>query len=411
MIAVWCEWTENIVWFPTILSFLAATLAYVIDPQLANNGLYMLVVMMVVFWGVTIVCFFGARNTAKLTSFGSVAGVIIPSVLLIVFMLAYLLSGHPSHIPVSAHAFAPNFALSNLPFVASIVLIFSGMEVAGYSADHLRNEQRQFPRAMFISAAIVFVLTVLGTLAIAVVVPAKDINLTAGLMQAFQGFYGALHISWLTPVTAVLVFLGSIAGVGAWAYGPAKGLSVARGYLPPVFSRSNRYGSPVAVLLMQAALGSILSLLFVLLPSVSAAYWVLSVLTTEVICIVYILMFLSAFRMRRLKPVAQFPRGYTAGNNFSYYTLCAFGIISVTFALFVGLFPTSETPVGVAGYAATIAVGTIVLAFFPFVFLPFRKPSWATAGQSAPRAKDAGQPGAAGTTQPSQPAPPGKVES
>ena len=35
-LAVWFEWIENIVWFPTVLSFVAATLAYVIDPSLAK---------------------------------------------------------------------------------------------------------------------------------------------------------------------------------------------------------------------------------------------------------------------------------------------------------------------------------------------------------------------------------------
>jgi amino acid transporter len=36
-LAVWFEWVENIVWFRTVLSFVAATLTYVIDPSLADN--------------------------------------------------------------------------------------------------------------------------------------------------------------------------------------------------------------------------------------------------------------------------------------------------------------------------------------------------------------------------------------
>ena len=52
-LAVWCEWSENVVWFPTVLSFIAVTLAYVVDPGLANNKLFMFTVMMVAFWGLT----------------------------------------------------------------------------------------------------------------------------------------------------------------------------------------------------------------------------------------------------------------------------------------------------------------------------------------------------------------------
>ena len=58
-LAVWFEWVENIVWFPTVLSFVAATLAYVIDPSLADNKLYLVIVMLTIFWALTIANFFG----------------------------------------------------------------------------------------------------------------------------------------------------------------------------------------------------------------------------------------------------------------------------------------------------------------------------------------------------------------
>src|SRR4029450_14029356 len=35
-LAVWCDYSENIAWFPTVLSFIAASLAYALDPALAR---------------------------------------------------------------------------------------------------------------------------------------------------------------------------------------------------------------------------------------------------------------------------------------------------------------------------------------------------------------------------------------
>jgi len=49
-LAVWFDWIENVVWFPTVLSFVAATIAYTFQPNLANNKWYLVVVMLVVFW-------------------------------------------------------------------------------------------------------------------------------------------------------------------------------------------------------------------------------------------------------------------------------------------------------------------------------------------------------------------------
>jgi len=36
-LAVWCDYAENVAWFPTVLSFMAASLAYVFDPALASS--------------------------------------------------------------------------------------------------------------------------------------------------------------------------------------------------------------------------------------------------------------------------------------------------------------------------------------------------------------------------------------
>ena len=36
-LAVWFQWISAVVWFPTVLSFIAATIAYIFDPSLADN--------------------------------------------------------------------------------------------------------------------------------------------------------------------------------------------------------------------------------------------------------------------------------------------------------------------------------------------------------------------------------------
>jgi hypothetical protein len=53
-LAVWFDWIENVVWFPTVLLFVAATIAYMFEPSLANNKWYLVIIMLVVFWGMTL---------------------------------------------------------------------------------------------------------------------------------------------------------------------------------------------------------------------------------------------------------------------------------------------------------------------------------------------------------------------
>lgn len=52
-VAIFCEWSNNLVWFPTVLAFIASTLAFALSPALGSNSMYLFVVMMIAFWGTT----------------------------------------------------------------------------------------------------------------------------------------------------------------------------------------------------------------------------------------------------------------------------------------------------------------------------------------------------------------------
>ena len=50
LLAVWCQFAMTIFYYPTLLGFVASTLAYVFNPDLATNGVYTGIVIVVVFW-------------------------------------------------------------------------------------------------------------------------------------------------------------------------------------------------------------------------------------------------------------------------------------------------------------------------------------------------------------------------
>ena len=65
-------------WYPTVLAFIGAALAYVIVPSWANNKWWLFAAMMVVFWATTLANFLGARDSARISTWGSLAGSISP---------------------------------------------------------------------------------------------------------------------------------------------------------------------------------------------------------------------------------------------------------------------------------------------------------------------------------------------
>jgi amino acid transporter len=376
--ALFCEWSNNLVWFPTVLSFIASTLAFALTPALANSSWYMFSVMMIAFWGTTAIAYFGEETSTKFGNIGVILGSIIPAILIIILGVWWTTSGAAIVLPpFSVSAMVPTITLATLPFFSTIILLFAGMEMAGFHALETRNPQKDFPMAMAVSAIIIVVCTVLATLAIAFVIPADQLNLASGVMQAIEYFFKAAGIPGLVGPMALLITLGGVVSLAAWLIGPAKGLGVVaeEGNMPPMFDRTNKYGAPVAVLVIQALIGSAISLLYVFLPSVNQAYWILSAMTVELLCIVYILVFASVIKLRYSQPDT--PRPFRIpGGMAGVWIVGGLGLFGTAFAFVVGLMPPSYFPTSGWVYVGSVLLGTFLLAVPPLVFLKFKKPGW-----------------------------------
>jgi amino acid transporter len=384
-VAIFCEWSNNLVWFPTVLAFIAATLAYAISPALQTNSLYLFVVMMIAFWGTTLIAYFGENVSTKFQNVGVILGSIIPSILIIILGVWWFVSGATVVLPpFTLDQIIPTFNLATLPFFATVILLFAGMEMSGFHALETKNPKADYPKAMAISAVIIFFCTVLATLAIAFVIPANDLSLASGVMQALQYFFDAANIPWAVAPMAVLITIGGVVSLAAWLIGPAKGLGVVavEGNLPPVFNRTNKYGSPVAVLLIQAGIGTFVSLLYVFLPSVNQAYWILSAITVELLCIVYFTIFAALIKLRYSKPDAPRPFKIPGGIP-GIWIIGGMGAFGVMFSFLVGLMPTGAfTAAETVSYVLGILIGTFLLAVPPLIFLKMKKPSWVEKGGS-----------------------------
>jgi len=382
-IAVFCEWSNDLVWFPTILAFLASTFAFVLDPALANNGLYMFAVMMIIFWGTTLIALLGSKVSSRYGSYGVIVGTLVPAGLVIVLGVVYMFAAKSIQLPTfTLAAMMPTINISTLPFLATIVLMFAGMEMAGFHALEVRNPQTDYPKAMLLSALVIFVLTVVGTLAVAIVVPLDKLKLSAGLMQAFQAFLAADHLTWLLAPMAILVVVGGIPLLAAWMIGPAMGLGVVatEGNLPPLFSRHNKNGAPVGVLILQAVIGTLISLLYVFIPGVNTAYWIMSAMTVTLLCIAYMLIFAALIKLRYSQP--DVPRAYKIpGGIVGVWIVGGVGFLATALTFVISMLPIGGIPMSGPLYIAIMIIGTAVLALPPLVFLKLKKKSWKTAGK------------------------------
>ncbi len=386
-LAVWTQFAMTIFYYPSLLAYVASTFAYVIDPSLASNGFYTAAVIIVVFWLATVVSLRGVGAIAGLASGGLIVGTLIPAAGLLVLGIVYLLQGNGSAAPMDASHLLPEWTgVASLVLIVGNFLSYAGMEVNAVHVSSLRDPGKDFPRAMFLAIGLVVVIFTLPTLAIAWVVPADQLNLTAGVMQAFAAFFAYFDVTWLTPVIAIMLIAASLGGMMCWLAGPSRGLLLIgrqEGYLPPFLQRMNKNNVQVVILLAQGAITTVIALLFAFLPSVQSVYWIFSCITTQIYLIMYVLMFVAAWRLRNIAP--DHPRGYRAP---MLKVLVAVGLASTLAAFGIGFVPPSQFGGGSpVAYALLLLAGVVVIGLLiPFLFYRFRKPSW----KALPQGDEAG---------------------
>jgi amino acid transporter len=263
------------------------------------------------------------------------------------------------------------------------------MEMNAVHVSSLKNPAKEYPKSMFLAMGLVLLIFILPALAISWVVPADQLSLTAGVMQAFDAFFSYFNVGWMTPIAAIMLISASLGGMLTWLAGPSKGLleiSRSEGYLPPFLQKLNKFGIQQNILVTQGIVTSVIALGYALIPNVSSVYWIFSTITTQVYLIVYLLMFVAAMRLRKLKP--DHPRGYRAP---ALGLICTVGLLSSLAAMFIGFVPPSQFGSGsVWSYILIVGGGLVILGLLiPWTFLKLRKPSWRTAAADAPHEGDA----------------------
>ncbi|WP_432059441.1 APC family permease [Streptomyces sp. S1] len=378
-LAVWCQFAMTIFYYPSLLAFVASTIAYVIDPSLASNGVYTAIVIMVLYWTGVWVSSRGTKALAGLSSWGLIIGTLVPGTVLVVLGMVFLGQGNASAAPMDANHLLPQWTgLASLVLIVNNFLSYSGMEMNAVHVSSLKDPAKEYPKSMFLAVGLVLLIFILPALAISWVVPADQLSLTAGVMQAFNAFFSYFHVGWMTPIAAVMLISASLGGMLTWLAGPSKGLleiSRSEGYLPPFLQKLNKYGIQQNILVTQGVVTSVIALLYALIPNVSSVYWIFSTITTQVYLIVYLLMFVAAMRLRKTQP--DHPRGYRAP---VLGLLCSVGLLASLAALAIGFVPPSQFGgSSVWSYVLVIGGGLVILGLLiPALFLKFRKPDWRT---------------------------------
>ncbi len=348
MVAIWMQWINTMVWYPTILSFIAGTAAYLINPELASNKGYLIGSIILVFWSITFLNLFGIHFSTRVNNVSAFIGTMVPLTLLVVLGAVWYFSDQPIQIQLTRETILPSFS-SSTSWISLIAIMasFLEMELAGVHVNDIKNPQKNFPKALLFSGFFLLISMLLGSLAIAFVIPEKQINLVSGVMQVFTDFFSVFGLEAFVPLITVLIVVGSVGSIINWLISPAKGLLHAAefGFLPPFFSKKNKWGVPSRILFTQAVIVSLFCFVFFLVPGVNGFYWFLTALSTELYMIMYILIFLSAlylhYKNTNRPKVFKIP-----GGALGIWIVCLLGIFACLATITVSFFPPDNIEVG-----------------------------------------------------------------
>ena len=168
--ALFYQWFQITVGFVTMAFFVLAAISYIVGwDALYNNPLVMFIGVAIIVWALTLTQLGGTKLTARIAKIGFFGGVLIPAVVLLVGLVAYLATGGVSQLHFDAGGIVPDFTkVSTLVIFASFILAFAGVEASASHVNELKNPGKIYPMVMIVLCILTIVLDTLGGLAVAI---------------------------------------------------------------------------------------------------------------------------------------------------------------------------------------------------------------------------------------------------
>ena len=147
-VVIWLQWINTMVWFPTCLTTLAGTAAYLLNPNLIHHPLYLVLMSLAVFWCMTLINLKGVQQSAKIASVASGIGMLLPIVIIIGLCLYWILLGKPLALHLTAHNLTPNLHhLKNTTSITAIITAFLGLELATVHVKKIQHAKKNLSQS------------------------------------------------------------------------------------------------------------------------------------------------------------------------------------------------------------------------------------------------------------------------
>ena len=317
MVAGWLYWSNNLLYFPSLLLTTAAMAAYLGGRgavALQDNSWFVGAVSLAALWlavGLNVV---GLRIGKWLHNVGGYATWGSGLLFVLIASWVFITRGSATTFERS-HLLPARFDFQLVNFFATMTFAFAGLELAPSLGDEIHDPAATLRRGAVLSGLVVVAMYVVGTTAVLVALPAQQVSITTGVPQATAALADRLGGTRapIAAAVALLLVLGNIGGVGAWLAGSAR-LPFAAGIdraLPAAFARVHpEWQTPHVALLVQGVLATAFVIAGLVGATVRDAYVALTSTTIVAYFIPYLYLFASYLRLRRRRSLVTLVTGW-----------------------------------------------------------------------------------------------------
>ncbi|KEI34793.1 hypothetical protein FRA_45c13060 [Francisella sp. W12-1067] len=376
VLAMWLEWFNNVVGFPSSVTALIATFSYIGFRGFAENtqtSFFFWLAMAAVFIVISLFNCLPFKRVIILNITGAIFGMIVPGILLIAGAIYFLATGQSN---LEYHGFnevLPIFSLSTYALLVKTFSSYSGIQSVAFHMTNINNPEKNIPRSILIAVVIIVSLTILATISLTIIIPVKDVNVLNGLIQGISQVLNIIGLAFAKPIIVVLITVGMLAALSTWILGPARGMQTAaeQKFFPKIMSGKNRFGMPVNMLMIQVLIVMVLSLTFLIMPSVYAAFALLVAITSQFTVVMWIMVFISAIRLRFIRP--DIYRVFYVGKRNTNWLLIAMSVVAIVMCILgfiLGLFPPAFSRVSnVFQYTLILVIADMIIIAIPLVWI------------------------------------------
>lgn len=350
-------WVCNAVWLSSNATLFVQIFQITFGIQLSKFAAVLF--NLIVVYAMLAILLLPSKNSKFMYNYGAIVKILIEVALVVAGVICFTRGGDAAN-PFQPKEMIPTLGAS-IAFIPALIYNMLGFETSAANG-RMENPARDVPRGAVKNGLLVISLYVLTSIAMLWAIPVKDVNITTGIIQTLQAGFGSGGIMGGVVILVGILYLSVLFIQGMlWVGAPCNTASIAgdTGELPVVFSKRNKNGKPVGVIIISAVLATLMTFAANLISgSAEQTFWAIFSCTSLMLLIPYIINFEAYFKLRRTDKTTVRPYVFPSPSWFSVTLVRIAELIAViTCILFVWV---PGAPVDVT-QLTFVVIGVVVL--------------------------------------------------